>query len=106
MNRDEMFPSKYFNGENVGIDGVTVTIDRVESEEVGEAKEVMQVLHFSDNDKMVTLNKTRGNQVFDLCGDNSDNWEGKTIRLVAGTTKYKGKTLKCVDIVENDAIPV
>ena len=101
-----MFPSKYFNGENVGIDGVTVTIDRVESEEVGEAKEIMQVLHFSDNDKMLTLNKSRGNALFDLCGENSEEWGGKTIRLVEGTTTVKGKKTKCVEIVENDAIPV
>lgn len=81
------FFSKFFKADDF-LDGPrTVTIKRIEIEEVGgkdgKPKERKPTLFFEEDDRGVTLNKDRFETCVELFGTkDSDKWIGKKIQLV------------------------
>lgn len=73
---------------------VTVTIERVTLEEfyLSGKSEKMLTLSFAGKQKRLVLNKTRAAQMVELYGDETDDWNGKVVRLFP-TTQSGKKTI-------------
>jgi hypothetical protein len=86
MNINETFPSKYVKSSDLNGKDVTLTIDRVTVEDLGEGakKETKPILYFRGTEKGMVCNKTNANTICRLYGPETDNWIGK--RILVGTS--------------------
>ncbi len=91
MKVSEAFPSKYLKAED--LDGEeAVIIDKIVKEEIGEAKDLRNVLCFKDGRKMV-CNLTNAKRIALLHGDEMDDWPGKQIIITTEWVSFKGETV-------------
>ncbi len=96
MKMSEAFPSKYINAADLGERSHPVIIANVEMETLGEDRK--PVLYFQGRKKGLALNKTNGGRIALLYGDDTDDWIGKEITLVAAEVDFKGDTVMAVRI--------
>ena len=54
------------------------------------------MLHFVGQEKALVLNRTNGRVVEALYGDDTDDWTGCPIRMVAATTEFGGRAVDCI----------
>jgi hypothetical protein len=100
MRRSERFPSKYVQASDLPPGGVTVVIDKVRMEEVGQGsdKKMKPVLYFQNARKAMVLNSTNDEQIGKLLGSDDDReWHGERIVLYP-TTTFGGKTVPCIRV--------
>jgi hypothetical protein len=100
MKRCERFPSKYVQASDLKPGGVTVTMDRVVMEDVGQGKDkkTKPVLYFRNASKAMVLNSTNDETIGNLFGDDDREWRGRRICLFPTTTTFGGKTVACVRV--------
>lgn len=96
MKISETFGASYFKAEDFDAKGKSLTIVSVENEEVGD--ETKPVIRFEGEDKGLSLNKTNALAMVDLFGDETDEWVGKTIKIVRSSTMYQGKRVACMRV--------
>ena len=95
----DVFPSKWLKVEDLNGKRITVTIDRVEFEMVGQPAERKAVVYFKGKDKGLCLNKTNANSIHFITGsDDTDDWENERIVVFPSTTEYQGKRVGCIRI--------
>lgn len=96
----DMMPSKWLKASDVDEDGIILTIRTVEEETIGQGAnaEDKWVLYFKELDKGMVLNKTNMTTIAKLCGDETDEWEGKRITLYSTETLFEGKTVECIRV--------
>ena len=77
-----------------------LTIDKWELAQVGTPDQPQEkpVLYFRGKQKGLVLNKTNGNAIAELHGEEMDDWPGKEITIFPTTTEYKGKRADCIRI--------
>ena len=93
------FPSKYLKADDLGVNRPIVTIERVTLEDVGGDGEHRPVIRFAGKDKMLVVNKTNANIISEVLGtDETDEWEGRQIRLYATKTEFQGKRVPCIRV--------
>ncbi len=84
MNIAELKNSRFLTKEECG-DGIEVTIDRVEQDNVaptGQAAEMRYVLTFQEDIKPMVLNSTNGQRIAAFLGSpDSEDWQGKKVIL-------------------------
>jgi hypothetical protein len=95
MNFDDLFPSKWLRASDLGDDPVTVQIKDVDVEKMADGQ-TKPVVYFKGSDKPLILNVTNGRVLSELYGRSTDNWIGKSIKLVATTTDFQGKVVDCI----------
>jgi len=84
---------------------ITVTIDRVEMEKVGDDQK--PVMYFVGKQKGLALNKTNTNAITDILGtDESDDWTGHRISLYTTKVDYQGKRVLAIRVEEAPAAKV
>jgi hypothetical protein len=96
-----LYPSDYVAAADLKGKDVTVTIDRVEKNELqmaGGKKEIKPVLYFTNAKKKLVLNKTNAKAIARLHGSVAENWAGKQIVLYATTTKCGRDVVDCVRV--------
>lgn len=78
---------------------LTVTIDHVEMEKVGDDHK--PVMYFVGKQKGLALNKTNTNAITDILGtDESDDWTGARIVLYTTKVDYQGKRVLAIRVDE------
>lgn len=108
MNIRKAFPSKYLKAGDLDGKRVTLTIDRVEVESLGQGndQEEKPILYFVGKDKGLVLNVTNTNTiVMDIASgdEETDNWHGLRCTLYESKTEMGGKRVPCLRI---DPAPV
>jgi len=102
MNRDELFPSKYFKAADLGGKPLTVTIKSAAVEALnnpnGGGQQDKLLLSFVNQPKRLVCNVTNFNSIADLHGDETDNWPGKRIELYATKASMGGKSFDAVRV--------
>lgn len=87
--------SDYLKQDDIGDKRVTVTMDRVEVDEVGsdDKPEKKPVLYFRGKDKGLILNRTNAQSISEIVGsDETDHWKGHQIVLyVDPSVMYAGR---------------
>jgi hypothetical protein len=93
MNIQNAFPSKWLKSGDVEDGDLTLTIDRVEIEEIGsgEQQDRKPVIYFRETDKGMVLNKTNADTISKLHTPETDNWIGKQITVFATEVDFAGK---------------
>jgi len=98
MRISDHYDNKFMRAADLDRDGFNVTIQFAEIERVGKDEKV--TLRFSDNDDILPLNKTNAMFIADLYGDDTDDWEGKQIRVYRDKTMFAGKRVDCIRVAE------
>ena len=92
MDINQAFPSKYLKASDLGGKPRVVTIDRVEYEEVGKARDRKAVLYLRElPDKGIVLNKTNATTIMGaLQSGDTDEWTGQKIVLFEAQIEFQG----------------
>jgi hypothetical protein len=101
MKRAEAFPSKHLKAEDLPYDGITVTIQSVGKELVGEEgdKSFKPVARLVGHTKGLWLNVTNWLRIVDLLGEeDSDRWAGREIPIFPTECDFKGETKPCIRV--------
>jgi hypothetical protein len=98
------FPSKHLKQEDLGGQRVTVVMDRVEIETVGQGDEAEEkpVLYFKGKEKGLALNRTNASIISNIVGtEETNDWLGKRIVLyVDPNVFYAGKRTGGIRVAE------
>jgi hypothetical protein len=101
MKKNEMFPARYLKAGDFPTP-IILTLDRVEWENMHDSNgdEIEKpVVYFTEFPKGLVLNKTNGDVLYDLFGNDSDLWKGKRVTLLTvKVTAFK----KTVDALRFD----
>ena len=71
-------------------------------------KKLKPVVYFRGKEKGLVLNKTNANKITTLLGsDDTDNWEGRQIRLYATEVRFGGETMEGIRVkAATQAVPM
>lgn len=99
MKATDVFPSKYLRAADLDGREHVVTIDRVDSEMLGDDRKL--VVYFMGKEKGLVLNRTNFTAIEDISKeDDTDNWPGVQIKLVTAKVDYQGKRVPAIRIDE------
>jgi len=93
MKISQAFPSDYMKAEtDIGPNGqdLSLVISGVSMADLG-GGEMKPVLHFSNHQRGLVLNKTNANTIADIYGDDTDAWLGKTIQVGSQWVEFQGR---------------
>lgn len=92
MNINDAFPSDYLKADDLKGSNVTVTIESVSIEEIGQGqqKEAKLVLSFIGKKKRLVCNKTNAKTIAGLYGPEMDAWKGQSIILSPREVEFQG----------------
>lgn len=98
----ESFSGKWLTAADLPKGGMRTTIAEVTEEEIGqgEDKKTKLVLWLKDTEKGLVLNKTNGNILAELLGDETDDWERKRIVLKSQKVEFQGKRVDGIRVDE------
>src|SRR5262245_49505222 len=103
MNRDDIFPSKYFKAaslaEPIDLKIVAATMETLKNFKGEDQRKL--VLTFEDCPTRLIMNASRYDDIADLFGDDTEQWIGHSIQLYATTMRIGGKTVETVRICES-----
>lgn len=98
MKMSQAFPSKWLQASDLQGRDITVTIEDVHMEQVGQPPENCPVVFFRGAGKALVLNKTNGQTIADQHGDDTDYWRGKQITLFPTSTDFQGRQVACIRV--------
>ena len=101
MKISNAFPSKYLAASDLQGQRFTLTIARVEMENVGgqDNPEHKPVIYFHGAQKGMVLNKTNAMNVSILYGDETDAWVGKQVELYVTQVPFGEKIVPAIRIM-------
>lgn len=97
MNYKNLFPSAYFKASDVDTP-VLVTITKIDPARKMSSGEEKPVLAFLECEQELVLNKTNGNALAEIYGEDVENWFNKKIVLFKDKTTMQGKPTDCIRI--------
>lgn len=95
MNINSAFPSKYLKAADAETD-LTLTITKVKVETIGQGTKAEQkpVIYFQEVEKGMVCNKTNAKLIANIVkSEDTDDWTGKKIRLIATEVEYQGELM-------------
>jgi hypothetical protein len=99
MNREDLFPSKYFKADDLPRAGLPVKIEDVTREPIGPDQKDKSVISFVNQTKRLVMNVTNYDLIADILDEgNTDNWPGRVIVLYPDKTPFSGKMTPCVRV--------
>jgi hypothetical protein len=97
MKLEELYPSRWLRASDV-TKPILTTIKNVVVEEVGESEE-KPVLYFQDpSHKPLILNRTNGQTIGLLYGDDTELWRGKPLVLFCTKVQFQGKMVDAIRV--------
>lgn len=98
-NINDAFPSQYLKASDLKGRSVTVEIDRVEFEPVGQAKEMKPIVYFAGKEKGLVLNKTNSLKIASLADSaQTEDWAGVAILIYPTETSFQGEMVDCIRV--------
>lgn len=104
MDINTAFPTKYLSAADLGQAEPTVTIDRVQMEQMQDGSSA-PVLYFQGKNKGLVLNKTNGRAIGDLYGGETTVWTGRQVTLFVIWTEYAGQPKQGIRVRGPGAVP-
>jgi hypothetical protein len=101
MNRNDLFPSKYFkasdlNGKPIDLVIKSAGLETLKNMQGGNESKL--VLGFINQSKSLVINRTNYDAIADLYGDDTDAWNGKKIQLYPDKANVGGKSVAAVRV--------
>ncbi len=103
MNINQAFPSKYLKAADAEEADLIVTIARVKMETIGQGAKAEQkpVVYFTGLEKGMVLNKTNAKMIEKIAkSDDTDNWTGVKVRVIATEVEFQGDLVMSLRIRE------
>lgn len=97
MKISNAFPSKYLRAVDLQDTDHTLAMDCVVIEEIAN-DEKKPVLYFAKKEKGLVLNKTNSKIIAREYGDDTDNWEGKTVILYPAMVEFRGDMVEAIRV--------
>ncbi len=107
MRLSEAFPSNFLKADDLGGKNVTVEIEEVTFEEIGQGrdKEHKIIVAFKGKSKKLIANKTNCNTIAKLVGsDDTDLWPGHRIILTSREVDYQGTPTLAIRVSLNKPV--
>jgi hypothetical protein len=99
MNRDDLFPSKFFKAADLPPAGLPVKIESVTRDRIGQDQKDKSVISFVNQTKRLVMNVTNYDLIADLLDEgDTDRWPGRVIVLYPDKTQFSGKMTPCVRV--------
>ena len=97
MKLNDAFPSKYLKAADLNGGRVTVQINTVEMETLGD--ESKPVVYFVNKAKGMVLNRINAQTIAAIAGsDDTDDWHGTAVRLYATPVLFQGKMVPSIRV--------
>jgi hypothetical protein len=96
MRISEAFPSKYLKASDLMDRPVTVVMERMTIEDVGD--DTKPIIYFVGKAKGLALNKTNATKVALVYGDETDHWMGRELILYPTEVDYKGTQVDAIRV--------
>lgn len=96
MNINEAYPSKYLKADDLQGREVTVSIDQVIMEKVGDDNK--PALYFRGKNKGIILNKTNATNIATAYGPDTGNWVGQPVVLFPAWVDFQGKSVQAIRV--------
>ena len=108
MKASNAFPSPFLKADDLQGRNVTVTIEGVDMQEIGQGaqKSTKPVISFVGKEKGLVCNKTNWSTIIKLHGDETDNWTGKKITLSPREVEYQGEMVLSIRVALIKPTPV
>lgn len=92
MKVSQAFPSGFLKADDLQSKAVTVTIESVDLEEIGQGRDKSEklLIAFRGKEKKLVCNKTNAGTIAKLYGDDTDGWIGQKITLVPREVEFSG----------------
>ena len=93
--------SKYWKASHLNGKPKTLTVSKVEIEDVGgngNEDDVKPVMYFNGEKMGLVLNATNGDMMVDHFGDEMDEWKNKRIEMRPEKTRFQNKRVDCIRI--------
>ena len=90
------FPSNYIRAADLQGRTVRVVMRSIAMEDIGDDHK--PVLYFQGKEKGLVLNKTNGNNISMVYGDDSDNWMGQVIELYPTMVDFQGRSVEAIRV--------
>lgn len=93
MKISEAYPSDFLKSDDLNGKAIIVVIESVDLEEIGKGrdKENKLIIGFRNKQKKLVCNKTNANTIGRLHGEDTDDWLGKTIKLMPREVEFQGE---------------
>lgn len=100
MDIDAVYPTKYLKAADLQGRNVTVTIERVETEEIGfgRDKESKAVVYFHKSKRGLVLNITNKNAIKAAYGKETNDWIGKQLVMFPAMVDFAGDTVESIRV--------
>lgn len=102
MKRGDAFPSQRLKAEDIKGHRVTVTIEDIKVEKVGQDDDQKEkpVAYFLGKEKALVLNVTNWARLEEFLGsDESDDWIGKLVVLGTERVDFQGKRVDAIRVI-------
>jgi hypothetical protein len=91
------FPSKYLKAADLQDRNVTVVMDTVQLEDVGD-NERKPVVRFQGKSKGLVLNKVNARTIAAGYGDDTAGWRGRPLTLFPAMVDFRGDTVEAIRV--------
>lgn len=97
---NEMYPStsSFLKAEDLKGKRIKLVIESVRMEQMDEKQK--PVVSFKGTDRELVLNKTNGNTIAAMYGDDTDGWLGKEIKLYPTMVDFGGKDVPAIRVYQ------
>lgn len=97
MKISDAFPAAYLKVTDLQGRRVTVTIDHVDMEDIGDDHK--PVAYFAGKSKGLVLNRTNANMIVEIVGsEETDGWKGHAIVLFATKVDFQGRRVDAIRV--------
>lgn len=96
-NINDVFSGSFLKADDLHGKTVPVTIETVEVKDFDDGKKL--VLRFVGKDKALVCNKTNANIIAEMLGGETDDWEGKRVKLTTKKVEFQGKLVPSIRVV-------
>lgn len=105
-NMNDIFPSKFLKAHDLRARPWTLTIARVEFEQMGRTRETLPVVYFRGKAKGLKLNKTNAVAIAAAAGSaQTEAWPGVAVTIYATVADFGGQSYPVVRVRAPQASP-
>jgi hypothetical protein len=96
----DMFPSRWLKASDCEDGDLTLTIERIVEESVGQGRDAEDkwIVYFAEHDKGLVLNKTNMNTIAKLHGDDTDDWINRQVTLYSTEVQFQGDMVEAIRV--------
>ncbi len=104
MNMNDLFPGKYLSAAEIDENGMTLTIESISLEEVGQDKVTKPVIYFEGEEKGMIINKTNFQLIVKAIGQgNTDHWAGHQITIYPTEVQFGKDMVEAIRVKSRPA---